>query len=129
MKYHGDRQECTINLFRFRELLDALPEGTKEEVWKYYVLNKHCKTVEEKIAEGMYIWNNYDQHIYALNHNVKSNMTTIKHQTQSTKSGVQGIALYSANGRRKVDSSAISTIRSICLYPLHARLATVTKKK
>ena len=30
MKYHEDRQECNIELLRFRECLDALPEEMKE---------------------------------------------------------------------------------------------------
>ena len=32
MKYNEDRHKCTIDLLRFCEFLDALPEVMKEEV-------------------------------------------------------------------------------------------------
>ena len=55
----------------------------KEEVWNDYVLDKHRKTIEDKIAEGMDIWNNPDQDVSALCHGVKLYMGIIKHHNQS----------------------------------------------
>ena len=71
----------------------ALPEIIKEELCNDHVLDKHRKTIEEKIAEGIDIWNDPDQDVSALCHDVKLYMEIIKHHTHSTKSGVQCISL------------------------------------
>ena len=101
----------------------------EEEVWNDHALDKDCETIEYKIAEGMDIWNYPNQDVSALCYDVKLYTVIIKHHTQSTKSGVQDIALYYAGGRSEGDSSEISTIFSMRLPPLHARLATAYKEK
>ena len=129
MNYHEDRPNFTIELLMFCEFLDALPEGMKEEVWNDHFLDKHQKTTEEKISEGMNICNNPDQDAAALCHDVKSYMVIIKHYKQPNKSRVQDISLCSAGGRSKGDSSEILMICSMRFSPLHARLATAYKAK
>ena len=101
----------------------------EEEVWNDHALDKDCETIEYKIAEGMDIWNDPNQDVSALCYDVKLYTVIIKHHTQSTKSGVQDIALCSAGGRSKGDSSEISTICSMHLPPLHARLETSYREK
>ena len=76
----------------FLKFLDALPEGMKEEVWNDHDLDKHRENIKDKIAEGMYIWNDPNQDVSALRHDVKLYMVIIKHHTQSTKSGIQDMA-------------------------------------
>ena len=127
MNYHEDRQSFTIDLLRFCELFDALPEVIKEEFWNFHVLDKHLETIEEKIAEGMDIWNNPDQDVSALCQDVKLYTVIINHHTQSTKSVVQGIALCSTGGRSEGDLLEISEIFSMHSSPLHAILATAYK--
>ena len=100
----------------------------KEEVWNYYFLDKHRKTIEDKIAEGMYIWNDPVQDVAALHCNVKYYIVIINHHTQYTEVGVQDIAFCSACGWIKGDPLAISTISSMRLYPFHARFLTAYKK-
>ena len=60
MNYHQDFNEFTIGVLKLCELLDALPKVIKEELWNYYVLNRHHKTIKDKIVELMDIWNNPD---------------------------------------------------------------------
>ena len=78
--------------------MDALSDGMKEGVWNDCVLDKHHKTIGENIEEGMYIWNDPNQDVSALCHDVKSYMVIIKHHNKSTEAGVQDIALCSAGG-------------------------------
>ena len=129
MKYHEDCHKCNIDLFRFCEFLYALTKGMNEDVWNYHALDKHRKTVKDKIAEGMEIWDDPVQDVAALRRNVKSYNVIIKNHTQYTEARFQAIALCSASGRIKGESSEISDIRSVHLSPLHARLATAFKEK
>ena len=46
MKYHGELHECTIDILRFLELLDALPDVMKEEFGYDYALDRHRETTE-----------------------------------------------------------------------------------
>ena len=129
MKYHEDRHKCTIDLLRFHKLLDALPEGMKEEVWNDHVLDKHRETIEDKIAEGMDIWNNPEQDVSALRHYVKLYIVLIKHHTQSTEDGVQDIDLCYAGGQSDGNSLAVFMI-----FPYDCPICTLdwrrpTKKK
>ena len=93
MKYHEDRHKCTIHLLIFHGFLDALTKGMTEEVWNDHVLNKHCKNIEGNIVEVMDMWNNLNQDLATLHRNVKLYTVRIKHHAQSTKYGVQDIAL------------------------------------
>ena len=108
----------------FCELLYALPEIIKEELCNDHVLDKHRKTIEEKIAEGIDIWNDPDQDVSALCHDLKSYLVMIKHHIQSTKARFQDISLFSSVGRNEGDSLEILEISSMSLSPLRARLAT-----
>ena len=113
----------------FCKLFYYLPEGIKEEVYNYRALDKHHESIEDKVTERMDICNDPNQDVSALRHDVKFYMVTIKHHTQSTKARVQDIALYSAGGKSEGFPSEISTICSICLSPLQARLSTAYKSK
>ena len=113
----------------FCKLFYYLPEGIKEEVYNYRALDKHHESIEDKVTERMDICNDPNQDVSALRHDVKFYMVTIKHHTQSTKARVQDIALYSAGGKSEGFPSDISTICSICLSPLQARLSTAYKSK
>ena len=93
MNYHEDHHKYTIDLLMFRKFLYALPEVMNEEVWNYHALNKHCESIEETIEGGMDIWYDPGQDVSDLCHDLKSYMVTIKHNTQSTKVRVQGIAI------------------------------------
>ena len=88
MSYHKDSHKFTIDLLIFSEFLDALTKGTKEEVMNDHVLDKHRETIEDKIVEGMEIWNDPDQDVSALCQYVKLYLVMIYHHTESTKSGV-----------------------------------------
>ena len=105
MRYHEERHKCNIDLLRFCELFDALPEVIKEEFWNFHVLDKHLETIEEKIAEGIDIWNDPDQDVSTILHNVKLYMVIIKHHDHYTKAKVRDIDLFYAGGRSKGDSS------------------------
>ena len=61
----------------------------KEEVWNDHVLDKHRKTIEGNIAEGMENWNDPDQDVAVRIRNVKLYIVIIKHNIQSTEDGFQ----------------------------------------
>mmetsp|Transcript_35038 Transcript_35038/g.76818 ORF Transcript_35038/g.76818 Transcript_35038/m.76818 type:complete len:471 (+) Transcript_35038:423-1835(+) len=129
IKYHDSSHECEVDCQRFRQFLDALPEGTKDKVWEDYILNKFRDTIQDKIALGLNIWADTDEDIADLRHYIKSYMAILKHHTQSTEAGVQDIALCSAGGRSERDASALSSFRSVHLSPVNAEIANSYRSK
>ena len=129
MKYHEDLHECTIDLLMFCEFLNALPDVMKNDVYNYHVIDNHPENIEEKIVEGMDIWNDPGQDVSSFCQNLKLYTVIIKHYNQSTEVRVQDISLFYDGGRNKGESLAILTICSMHLSPMHTILATEYKAK
>jgi hypothetical protein len=134
LTYYDPSHGCEINLARFREFLDSIPESDKEEVLSDFIIEKHYDTIYDFVAQGIDIWSDAGRLIDAVNSLLKdicSYQVIIKHHTQSTEQGVQDIDLCTSTGRGEADASALSTYRSLHLAPVNAELieACETRKK
>lgn len=117
--------ECEVDLDKWREYLDELTI-IPVDVATDPIINRHTEAIRS-LSSGESMWEeNADEKLKALADDCQQYIWPLEHHTQSTKAGVQDIAICSQKGRSEEDASTLSTICSLDLAPINRKLVRST---